>query len=729
MEAEPSTVAGVRALMASNLGSRGLTFLVNLLVTRLSPPGVLGIAVILLDPLAATVLFLAREHARVAALRGASSLRHPLSIGLVLSIIVALLFRNDPNIGPVVVYLISALLELCSESMVLKCLCANRLDIRARAEAHAFVARCLMLALLISALFVTGGGSQPHFLYAYSIAQIAYSFALYRYYYTSTSKINDIPESKPDGAPKASLSITLFLQGLLKHLLTEGDKFLILLLIPDQPSDMGSYAFASNFGSLVARIIMAPIEDGARIYFATRRELSGPVYAALVRANILLGAFFVTFGPWYTDLLVRIVGGKTWTWVAVNLLNMGASGFVLANIANLSMRAAGGLYFARGVLQPGTLRECLPTIWLGLGFVVSSKICRGSWFFLASRAVKSPSGYGTIFHLGIGVTLFALMAIFVKEGRVTSETFFWVASKFFASGSAMRFVKSPYSLSKQLIRMSWSKDNLYNLVVKPPIKKLSDLRATVYQQRWTAKRELRAYHVPNISERQLLERHFTTKIKLQHLKKEDMDRVPAVQALGFAELERRVDVVVFRSHFAKSIWEARSLVVQGHVSVNGEKSPFPCRRLNDGDMITVNPAAVTTLKINDKSEPGKFVAHPWMGPWMFTPAYLEVSYPVCSTVFLRSPLPQPDRVEVPSPLPPSVHQLGFEWYSTIKKRGRASYIKPPVRVSGRIVRLKNKFDRMVRWDQYCERRQRKGLEVQRTLRKVRYTPRRIRKLE
>lgn len=135
----------------------------------------------------------------------------------------------------------------------------------------------------------------------------------------------------------------------------------------------------------------------------------------------------------------------------------------------------------------------------------------------------------------------------------------------------MRFVKSPYSLSKQLIRMSWSKDNLYNLVVKPPIKKLSDLRATVYQQRWTAKRELRAYHVPNISERQLLERHFTTKIKLQHLKKEDMDRVPAVQALGFAELERRVDVVVFRSHFAKSIWEARSLVVQGHVSVNGEK--------------------------------------------------------------------------------------------------------------------------------------------------------------
>lgn len=135
----------------------------------------------------------------------------------------------------------------------------------------------------------------------------------------------------------------------------------------------------------------------------------------------------------------------------------------------------------------------------------------------------------------------------------------------------MRLVLAPYCVNKKLIRMAWSKYNLYNLAVKRPVRETANLRKTVYQQRWTAKRELRAYHVPNITERQLLARHFTSKIKLQHLSKSDMAKVPPVQALGFAELERRVDVTVFRSHFAKSIWEARRLVVQGHVQVNGEK--------------------------------------------------------------------------------------------------------------------------------------------------------------
>jgi ribosomal protein S4 len=135
----------------------------------------------------------------------------------------------------------------------------------------------------------------------------------------------------------------------------------------------------------------------------------------------------------------------------------------------------------------------------------------------------------------------------------------------------MRLVLAPYCVNKKLIRMAWSKYNLYNMAVKKPVRETSNLRKTVYQQRWTAKRELRAYHVPNITERQLLARHFTSQIKLQHLSKKDMAKVPPVQALGFAELERRVDVTVFRSHFAKSIWEARRLVVQGHVQVNGEK--------------------------------------------------------------------------------------------------------------------------------------------------------------
>ena len=101
-------------------------------------------------------------------------------------------------------------------------------------------------------------------------------------------------------------------------------------------------------------------------------------------------------------------------------------------------------------------------------------------------------------------------------------------------------------------------------------KEHTQLKKSLFQQQWYAKKILRGYHVPNIPERQFLDRHFTSRIKLQQLTKKEMAQVPPVQSLGFAELERRVDLVVFRSHFACSIWDARRIVVQGHVKINGK---------------------------------------------------------------------------------------------------------------------------------------------------------------
>lgn len=117
--------------------------------------------------------------------------------------------------------------------------------------------------------------------------------------------------------------------------------------------------------------------------------------------------------------------------------------------------------------------------------------------------------------------------------------------------------------------MSWDKYNLYALATRQKPEDLT--RKSVFQQKWTAKRELRAYHVPNITERQLIQRHWSAKLPLQQMTQAEKDRLPPVQALAFAETERRVDVVVFRSHFASSIWQARRFVVEGHVLVNGEK--------------------------------------------------------------------------------------------------------------------------------------------------------------
>jgi hypothetical protein len=122
---------------------------------------------------------------------------------------------------------------------------------------------------------------------------------------------------------------------------------------------------------------------------------------------------------------------------------------------------------------------------------------------------------------------------------------------------------------------------------------------------------------------------------------------------------------------------------------------YPARELEDGDMITVCPSIIPTLTGTPDTEM-TFKPIAYMSPWMFIPKYLEVNYKACSAVLLRSPLPQPSEMEIPSPYPPSWHQLVFEWYATIKRRKLKQGSKPPLVVNGQIVRLKAKFDRMLR---------------------------------
>jgi hypothetical protein len=109
-------------------------------------------------------------------------------------------------------------------------------------------------------------------------------------------------------------------------------------------------------------------------------------------------------------------------------------------------------------------------------------------------------------------------------------------------------------------------------------------------------------------------------------------------------------------------------------------------------MITVKPSQIPTLDDN------QFKPVEYMAPWMFIPTYLEVDYATCSTIFLRSPLVQPKRMEIPSPFPPSWHQLVFEWYASIKRAQTKKPIQQPLVVRGQPIKLKPKFDSILRSD-------------------------------
>ena len=124
-----------------------------------------------------------------------------------------------------------------------------------------------------------------------------------------------------------------------------------------------------------------------------------------------------------------------------------------------------------------------------------------------------------------------------------------------------------YSLRRQMLRMSWNKYNLYNMTQRSRVANNSN--KTLYQQKWASKKDTRSYHGDQITERQW-QSMFKTRLPTANTKVGGVEPHPPVFSLTFAEMERRLDFIVFRSNFAPSIYAARQLVGHGKVTVNGK---------------------------------------------------------------------------------------------------------------------------------------------------------------
>ena len=124
-----------------------------------------------------------------------------------------------------------------------------------------------------------------------------------------------------------------------------------------------------------------------------------------------------------------------------------------------------------------------------------------------------------------------------------------------------------FSLRRQMLRMSWNKYNLYNMTQRSRV--VNNSNKTLYQQKWASKKDTRAYHGDQITERQW-QSMFKTRLPTANTKVGGVEPHPPVFALTYAEMERRLDFIVFRSNFAPSIYAARQLVGHGKVTVNGK---------------------------------------------------------------------------------------------------------------------------------------------------------------
>jgi ribosomal protein S4 len=61
------------------------------------------------------------------------------------------------------------------------------------------------------------------------------------------------------------------------------------------------------------------------------------------------------------------------------------------------------------------------------------------------------------------------------------------------------------------------------------------------------------------------------KVRRKEIDGEDQEELPPVGSLMFSEVERRIDVVIFRACLAHSVYDARRMVVHGQVLLNGKK--------------------------------------------------------------------------------------------------------------------------------------------------------------
>jgi small subunit ribosomal protein S4 len=101
-------------------------------------------------------------------------------------------------------------------------------------------------------------------------------------------------------------------------------------------------------------------------------------------------------------------------------------------------------------------------------------------------------------------------------------------------------------------------------------------------------------------------------------------------------LERRLDAVVLRAGFARTIYQARQMVSHGHFDVNGRRVDIPSYRLRPGETVQVRQNA-------REKPPFVLAAAGANAPAGEIPPYLDVRLPELTATLTR----EPKREEIP----------------------------------------------------------------------------------
>ncbi|XP_053949020.1 protein RFT1 homolog [Anastrepha ludens] len=119
------------------------------------------------------------------------------------------------------------------------------------------------------------------------------------------------------------LTLSFVKQGVLKQILTEGEKYVMSISPVLSFSEQATYDVVNNLGSLAARFIFRPIEDSSYFFFTQtiardvelyKQKRENVLQAAKVLENLSLavtsiGLLALTFGQSYSHTLLTLYGG------------------------------------------------------------------------------------------------------------------------------------------------------------------------------------------------------------------------------------------------------------------------------------------------------------------------------------------------------------------------------------------------------------------------------------
>jgi oligosaccharide translocation protein RFT1 len=301
--------------------TRLLTFAMNNLITRYTSASQLGLISGKLDLVGNTILALARDGVRLAVLRakgkGAAWVAAPLTvvIGAVCTSI-ALKYTTEPALLPffsqyrlaVLSYYLAAILESLTEPSAVDLIMKQEMKKKVLIESMALIFR---IATVLGGILNEKNLEIDVLMKAFSRGQVVYAISL-NLFYLFFEKTTILSSTWPS---KESLSLTWSMtrQNFFKYFLAQGDMFIISYFSANL-SDQGVYTVVSNYGSLVLRMLMQPIEEASLQYFTREKNKKALVeyFNLMLKTMIYLGLIFICYASFFTDPVILILLGRKW---------------------------------------------------------------------------------------------------------------------------------------------------------------------------------------------------------------------------------------------------------------------------------------------------------------------------------------------------------------------------------------------------------------------------------